>query len=118
MQGKQLVLNLHGRTLAPGEAYLHMPVRELSLAPTPIGLPEPHVHHLELPNFGDEPLSYALLLDEMAQLNALNFAFPVLSCAAPNGVIPPGRVARVPIAFHPLEVRDYAVSVPLHAMTI
>eukprot|EP00965_Chrysotila_dentata_P129050 4266111-Pleurochrysis_carterae.AAC.1 len=111
--GKQMVLNLRGRTLAHGEAFLHMPVRTLTLGPAPIGLPEPQINTLELPNYGDVHLLYELDLSAVDELNSANFAFPVISCAEPCGSIPPNGVARVAIAFPPLQSREYSVGVPI-----
>jgi len=37
----------------------------------------------------------------------------VLSCPEPAGVISPGSCARVPLLFHPLEAREYFISLPL-----
>lgn len=111
--GKRLILNVRGRTLAPREPYLHLPSRELLLGPTPLGLPKPHRHTLELPNWSDVPLAYELDTGLLATLNEHNFGFDVLSCAEPRGVIPPGGTARIPFAFQPLEAREYTLAVPL-----
>ena len=136
--GKTMAMNLRGRTLVSGEAYLHLPLREFEMGPTPIGLPEPQRHTLELPNYSDTPLEYAaqfrrnssairrnslthcsslyrysLDLTELDALNEANYAFPVLQCEAPAGEIPAGGVARVPFRFHPLEAREYAVACPV-----
>ena len=40
----------------------------MRLPPTPIGLPQPSLHALELPNYGDVPLAFELELDEMREL--------------------------------------------------
>ena len=76
--GKQFVLNLKWRTLVPGEEHLHLPLREVRLPPTPIGLPQPSVHALELSNYGDVPLAFELELDEMHALNQQSHGFPIL----------------------------------------
>ena len=56
--GKTMAMNLRGRTLVSGEAYLHLPLREFEMGPPPIGLPEPQRHTLELPNYSDTALEY------------------------------------------------------------
>ena len=65
--GKTMAMNLRGRTLVSGEAYLHLPLREFEMGPTPIGLPEPQRHTLELPNYSDTASS-------AAQIGAMNCA--------------------------------------------
>ena len=50
----------------------------MRLPPTPIGLPQPSVHALELPNYGDVPLAFELELDEMHALNEQSHGFPIL----------------------------------------
>ena len=112
--GKQLVLNLRGRTLVPGERHLHLPLRELRLPPTPIGLAQPAVHLLELPNYGDTPLEYELGLDELHALNQASHGFRVLTCEAPAGVIPPRGSAMVAFRFQPLQPRAHAVAIQVH----
>ena len=92
--GKTMAMNLRGRTLVSGEAYLHLPLREFEMGPTPIGLPEPQRHTLELPNYSDTALEYSLDLTELDALNDANYAFPVLQCEAPAGEIRGWRRAR------------------------
>ena len=111
--GRQIVLNLQGRTLALGEKYLHIPLREIPLPPTPIGLPTAQRHTFELPNYGDVPLPFEVQLEQLNRVNAANYGFPVLQCEDPVGVIPPGGVAHVRFRFHPLEVKDYHVALPV-----
>jgi hypothetical protein len=58
-------------------------------------------------------MKYELLLDEMFALNHANFGFPVFACERPAGCIPPGGVARIAFSFQPLEVREYAFTMPV-----
>ena len=112
-QGRQIVLNLQGRTLALGEQYLHIPLREIPLPPTPIGLPSAQRHTFELPNYSDVPLPFEVQLSQLHKVNEANFGFPILQCEDPRGVIPPGGVAHVRFRFHPLEAKDYHVALPV-----
>ena len=50
----------------------------MRLPPTPIGLPQPSLHALELPNYGDVPLAFELELDDMHALNEQSHGFPIL----------------------------------------
>ena len=109
--GKQFVLNVKWRTLVPGEEHLHLPLREVRLPPTPIGLPHPSLHALELPNYGDVPLAFELELEELHALNEQSHGFPILQCALPSGAIPPRGTVSIPFHFHPLEPREYAVAI-------
>ena len=111
--GRQLTLNIKGRTLALGEKYLHIPLREVVLPPTPIGLQTPQRHTFELPNYSDVPLPFEVQLQQVYNLNASNFNFPILVCENPSGIIPPGGVAHVAFRFNPLEVKDYHVALPV-----
>ena len=111
--GRQVVLNLQGRTLALGEKYLHIPLREIPLPPTPIGLPHAQRHTFELPNYSDVPLPFEVQLAMLRKVNAANFNFDILECEDPVGIIPPGGVAHVRVRFRPLEVKDYHVALPV-----
>jgi len=111
--GRQLTLNVQGRTLALGERYLHIPLREVVLPPAPIGLQTPQRHTFELPNFSDVELPFEVQLQQVYKLNAANHNFPVFVCENPSGVIPPGGVAHVGFRFNPLEVKDYHVALPV-----
>ena len=111
--GRQLVLNVQGRTLALGERYLHIPLREIPLPPTPIGLPAPQRHTFELPNYSDLELPFEVQLEQMEALNRKNHNFPIFTCENPRGVIPPGGVAHVRLRFHPIEAKDYPVALPV-----
>ena len=85
----------------------------MRLPPTPIGLPQPSVHALELPNYGDVPLPFEVQLSQLNKINAANYDFPILVCEDPVGIIPPGGVAHVRFRFQPLEVKDYHVALPV-----
>lgn len=100
--GKQLVLNVVGSTLALKEPYLHLPIREvrclncslrskasvvefptplgrqIHFGPTPIGLPQPQRHTIELPNYSGAPLMYKVDTSAINELNTNNFGFPIL----------------------------------------
>lgn len=116
VSGKQVVLNLRGRTLAPADRYLHLPQRDVHLEPTPIGLGRPVYHTVDLPNFADIELEYELVLDEMFAMNTSNFEFPVVLCDNPSGRIPAHGVARIVLRFQPLEAREYAFTIPVVIM--
>jgi len=111
--GKQLVLNLIGRTLIDGELFLHIPAREVRFGPTPIGLALPQRHAIELPNFSSVPLEYEIHTRSIEELNENNFNFPIIVCTQPKGSIAVGSKARVPFLFHPLEARDYKVAIKI-----
>ena len=111
--GRQIVLNVIGHTMALGERYLHIPLREIPLPPTPIGLPVAQRHTFELPNYGNVDLPFEVVLSHLHRVNQANHGFPVLICEDPSGVIPPGGVAHVRVRFHPLEVKDYHVALPV-----
>ena len=49
--------------------------------PTPIGLPQPSLHVIELPNYSDAPLEFQLELEELHALNQQSHGFPELACA-------------------------------------
>ena len=109
--GKQLVLNVLGRTLAVGEIYLHLPTRLIHFGASPIGMSQPQLHTIDLPNFSDLPIDYEVGLVEIDDLNAANFGFRVLQCVQPVGTIAPFATAHVPFLFHPLEPREYKVAI-------
>uniref|UniRef100_A0A6U7JJ14 Coiled-coil domain-containing protein 108 n=1 Tax=Haptolina brevifila TaxID=156173 RepID=A0A6U7JJ14_9EUKA len=111
--GRQLVLNVQGRTLALGERYLHIPLREVRLPPTPIGLETAQRHTFELPNYTDVELPFDVQLAEINKLNKANHDFPIFVCENPTGVIPPGGIAHLRFRFLPLEEKDYHVALPV-----
>jgi len=83
------------------------------LPPTPIGLETPQRHTFELPNYSDVELPFEVQMGQLNKLNAANHDFPIFVCENPSGVIPPGGIAHVRFRFHPLEVKDYHVALPV-----
>mmetsp|Transcript_15768 Transcript_15768/g.37278 ORF Transcript_15768/g.37278 Transcript_15768/m.37278 type:complete len:1920 (+) Transcript_15768:72-5831(+) len=131
--GKQVVLQLTGHTLAVGETCLTLPVPrppfsagEFALRSVPIGSLEPPVQYLQLYNDGVVPLEWAADLAAIHELYVANYSFPVLELLdEDSGTIEPQTSIFLRWVFKPLAAKPLAAVVPIvvvageaHSLTI
>jgi hypothetical protein len=111
--GKQVQLLLTGKTLLPNEPYLHILFEHMYLRPVPIGLNEPVVQTIDIPNCSDVEASYEIDTMPMKQLAMENYEMDILSCLNPLGQISPNRPCIIAFRFLPIEAREYEVALPI-----
>lgn len=108
VDGKQLRLQLQGRTVAPPVQRLLMSpsTRVFTLDPTPIGERAPPTQLYLLRNGGPGVVEYEVDLTAVHKLAADNFGHEIVKlCCDPSGVIDPEGVAPLTWKFSPLEAK-------------
>jgi len=110
--GKPLVINLVGETLHR-RANLRLLKDIYQMPPTPIGLEWAVTYPIEIKNVGITKLKYCIDTSELEQLCATNYDFRVFEIQNPEGTLAPNDTQYIYTLFRPLEVREYAVDLPI-----
>lgn len=104
LNGKPLVLNLRGTTLAPLEGLLAVKKLNFELPETPVGLLQPVKYPIEIQNVGSSKVSYKTDVEEYdANSNILNSQFNVFDIQNPQGSLLPNEKQYLYCLFKPLE---------------
>jgi len=109
-----VLINLRGVTVPLGSPYPQFAHLSHTLAPVVIGSNNPPIQYYELYNGGDAPLSFEVIKDTLDQLATDNYGMDVLQCLQTTGRVQPHSISHIPFLFSPLEVRTYAVEVPIY----
>ena len=86
----------------------------VTLPPQPLGLAQPVTCCVVLRSACAAACSYSLDTAALEELNrAQQFAFPVLGCANPSGMLPPNGAAALHFTFRPIQAGHIALAMPL-----
>lgn len=142
-KGKQIVLELHGHTLAQREPKLFVPNQELFLSPVVIGeyrrrLPAPDgkenrshengitprhqsggsgppVQQLQVFNRGDSAFRLDINSAAFDRINAESYGYPVLCCRASSEIVPAKSSIWIDLVFNPIQVASIRAELVLKA---
>ncbi|KAM3137891.1 hypothetical protein pb186bvf_009972 [Paramecium bursaria] len=107
LNGKPLVLNLKGTTLAPLEGLLAVKKTVFTLPETPVGLLQPVKYPIEIQNVGSSKVNYTTEIQELNDkgeiIDSQFFVFGV----TPQGSLPAGEKQYLYCSFKPLEQKVY-----------
>ncbi|CAD8141208.1 unnamed protein product [Paramecium octaurelia] len=108
LNGKPLVLNLKGTTLAPLEGRLAVKKNSFELPETPVGLLQPVKYPIEIQNVGSSKVSYKTLVQEMdIDGEIIDSQFNVFDIQNPQGSLLPNEKQYLYCLFKPLEQKTY-----------
>ena len=112
-RSRQIMLNLVGTSVEPGEAYIQFYSTTHHLLPVELGAHGAPVQQYELWNGGTVPVHFQVDMGQLEQVSGSNYGFWVLDCLTPEGVLPPNKSFVTQWVFNPLEAREYVFNIKI-----
>ncbi|CAM2698531.1 unnamed protein product, partial [Rotaria socialis] len=112
-RGRQIMLNLVGISVEPGERYIQFYSTIHHLLPVELGAQGAPVQQYELWNGGTVPIHFQVDMSQLEQISSSNYGFWVLDCLTPEGTIVPNKSFVTQWVFNPLEAREYVFNIKI-----
>ncbi|CAF1104404.1 unnamed protein product [Rotaria sordida] len=112
-RGRQIMLNLVGISVEPGERYVQFYSTTHHLLPVELGAQGAPVQQYELWNGGTVPIHFQVDMSQLEQISLSNYGFWVLDCLTPEGIIVPNKSFVTQWVFNPLEAREYVFNIKI-----
>ncbi|CAF4004346.1 unnamed protein product [Rotaria magnacalcarata] len=112
-RGRQIMLNLVGISVEPGERYVQFYSTIHHLLPVELGAQGAPVQQYELWNGGTVPIHFQVDMSQLEQISSSNYGFWVLDCLTPEGTIVPNKSFVTQWVFNPLEAREYVFNIKI-----
>jgi hypothetical protein len=81
--------------------------------PVAIGAHEVPTQEYRLNNTGDADAHFSLDLSALDDIREENYGFSIFECGTASGIVPAKGSVTIPWRFHPLEAKEYKISVPI-----